>query len=745
MTISGCVQGVGFRPFIFNLAQMHHVHGVVKNTSSGVEIDIEGPIQALSSFEDDLMTKKPRLASYESIKKEPLPLCFFSSFSIEPSTTNTVRSIPLLPDTAICDECKKEFLDPSNRRYQYLFIHCMECGPRFSLFEKMPFDRKNTTMKDFVPCKECTKEYHDRGNRRFFSQTICCKECGPTLILYDKSRHGIKENIDAVIMAKKGLQDGKIVAVKNTGGFLLLCDATNQSAVEQLREIKKRKKKPFAILAWCLDQARSLALVGPAEEKALLSSASPITLCAKKEDCMLAPSVCSESPYVGIMLPSTALLMMISEGLSPLVATSGNISSDPLCIDDQEAFDKLLGCDLFLSHNRRIHNRIDDSVVTIIDHDVSILRMAKGYIPAAFTVDDRNTPSTPILASGCDLKNSFALALNNKIYLSQYIGDIQSTGSLVHYKKTISFWKDLLSIHRHTGACDKHPDMITTRTVVPISTASKSIQHHKAHLLSNQLENNIPYPYLGVVWDGTGLGDDLCIWGGEFFYVTENSIDRIGAIQPFELPGGERAVKEPRRSCLGALHRSNSPILKPWASGIFSNEELTILLQSITAQVNTPQTTSIGRLFDAAASLLGICHINEYEGHAAVKLEKMALQAQRKDKIYSFSFNRKNMFFELNILKILTKMYEDRINKESIEEIAFGFHATLASAIKIIADLLGTSRVALSGGVMQNKLLVELIVKELSTISAQTYIHRSIPTNDQGIAAGQLLCAIGGY
>ncbi|MBM3208194.1 MAG: carbamoyltransferase HypF [Chlamydiae bacterium] len=540
-------------------------------------------------------------------------------------------------------------------------------------------------------------------------------------------------------IVKEELLNGKIVAIKNTGGFLLLCNATNESCVQRLRSIKKRTKKPFAVLAHSLDSACALGHIGTVEEKALTSYASPITLCKKKENSNIAPSVCSESPYVGIMLPSTALLLLLTEDMPVLVATSGNISSMPLCIYDSEVFSTLSECDFFLSHNRKIASRIDDSVVHIINECVSTIRRARGYIPSAFSIPNSMSISTPILSSGCDLKNSFALASKNKIYLSQYIGDLSSLQSISHYQSSIEFWKGLLSIKSHLGVCDIHPDMITTKTVQSINTATAHVQHHTAHLLANQLENNIPYPYLGVVWDGTGLGDDHTVWGGEFFEVTEHRIQRIGSMESFPLPGGDKAVKEPRRSCLGALTQIKSSALITWAKQVLSDEEVKVLSQCISSKINTPMTSSIGRLFDAAASLLNICHTNEFEGHAAILLEKLALNAKKKNTEYVIPITKKENFYEVNALKILNEMYTDKKNGVPLPEIAYGFHLALARIIRNITEIVDLKRVALSGGVMQNKLLVELTHLELNNIGACVYIHKVIPTNDQGIAAGQLL------
>lgn len=710
ITVSGCVQGVGFRPFVYRLAQKYDLKGSIANTTAGVAIDVQGEEGALSLFQRDL-EKPPPGAKIEQIAIAQAEPHEADSFAINASISDADTALPLLPDTAICARCLEELENPRNRRFRYPFLHCTACGPRFSLFYSIPFDRANTAMKAFQMCGECLKEYADPENRRFYSQTNCCPHCGPTLRLLNSNEEPLKG-------AVRLLEQGKIVALKNTGGYQLLVDATDESAVKRLRTLKQREGKPFALLMPTLSAIRQIAEINSEEERALTSPAAPIVLLQKKGS-GIAPSAAEDSPCFGAMLPHNALQHLLMKALNrPLVATSGNISGRPLCITEEEALSQLSGvADAFLVHDRAITHRLDDSVVQIMAGQPVVMRRARGLIPYAIPF---KPDSPPLFAAGSQQKNSFAFKKESRIYISQHIGDLESAATCRAYVQEVEKWERLLNQGKGECIGDKHPDYYTSQYMRPTA----AIQHHEAHVWAGMMDNQIEPPFLAIAWDGTGWGGDGTIWGGEAFSVDGKGIQRVASLYPFRLPGGEKAVREPRRALLGALEGRN---------GMFTQEEERLLLQALKQKVNSPLCSSVGRLFDAVSALLGCCAINQFEGQAAMRLETLAHQAQERIPRYRLPLINENGLLLIDYRPMLNEMMYEKASAE----IAWAFHEALAHAILDLSQ--GHAKVLLTGGVMQNKLLVEMAIDKLRRAGITPYWHRNIPPNDGGLAVGQIV------
>ncbi len=748
ITICGCVQGVGFRPFIYRLAHEHKLVGNICNTCTGVKIDVQGGRDAISKFQHSIVHQKPERAAIAEFAVHQLPLCDDISFKINTSESDADRALALLPDTAMCKECLQELFDPKNRRYQYPFLHCITCGPRFSLFLSMPFDRGRTTMTEFCMCKNCKDEYANPENRRFFSQTNCCPECGPKLQLVDAKGNEIVGKEDALDTAAHYLEQGKIVAMKNTGGYLLLVDASNKKAVQRLRAKKHRPSKPFALLMSNLAEVESIAHLTPIEKDILTSPAAPIVLLKKKaQNHPAALCVSHASPFHGVMLAHNALQhLLLRRFTGPLVATSGNISGRPLCITEQEAFDTLSSiADVFLIHNRQIKHRLDDSIVHVIAGQPVIIRKSRGYIPCSILVPDILKPEgdQSLFATGSHMKNSFAFLKHGQIYMSQYIGDLDSVDNCRAYDEEVNNWEILLGIQNTKGVSDKHPDYYGGKYLERRGISSEKIQHHQAHVWAAMADHKLSPPFFSIAWDGTGWGDDVTVWGGEAFLVTEQEISRIASLYPFLLPGREKAVREPKRVMLGLFNTLFGDEIPPPYDALlhqlFSKEKLAILSVALKKKINTPICSSVGRLFDGVSAILDFCTVSDFEGQAALLLETAACRAATNRIAYAMPLVKANNLFLLDWRPMIKQILKDKIQGVPLSDIAIAFHETLARAIVELAKIAGKETVLLTGGVMQNKLLVEKAIAYLKVSGFKPYIHRDIPPNDGGIAVGQLI------
>ncbi|MEN8191168.1 MAG: carbamoyltransferase HypF [Bacteroidota bacterium] len=744
INIRGAVQGVGFRPFIYRLAANLDLKGFVYNSSQGVFIEAEGDKHILEEFILKIEKEKPELSFISGMEFSFLDSIGFEEFKIIDSKCEDEKSTIILPDIAVCEDCLQEMNNSSNRRYHYPFINCTNCGPRFSIIESLPYDRPNTSMKEFIMCEECQAEYENPLDRRFHAQPTACPKCGPQVELISSEGEKVVGN-SAIDLTADKVREGKIIALKGLGGYQLIVDARNDDAVKQLRERKHRDEKPFALMFPSIDSINEACDVSEFEKRVLQSPESPIVLLKRKDENStdVAESVAPGNPYLGIMLPYTPIHHLLLNNLDlPIVATSGNISEEPICIDEKEAFEKLTGiADYFLIHNRPIVRQVDDSIVRVVLGREMVLRRARGYAPLPIHLSEDKSQKS-ILAVGGHLKNSIALKLNENVFVSQHIGDLSTESAYSAFIKVIDDFERLYESEPSEIICDLHPEYLSTLFAKLSEGKCKPIQHHYAHVASCRAENQVTGSALGVAWDGTGYGFDNTIWGGEFFISNENEFSHIAQFKQFPLPGGEKAIKEARRAALGALYEL-------YGENVFNNyvliEELTftsneteILRSMLNKNINSPKTSSVGRLFDAVSALLGVSSISNYEGQSAMKLEFLV------DKNISGEYQ-----FELieneKILIDWSKMIESILSELNmgitISEISTKFHNTLSRIILDVAQLVGEEKVILSGGCFQNIYLVEKTIELLESNNRKVYIHQRVPTNDGGIALGQIAAA----
>ncbi|PIE03174.1 MAG: carbamoyltransferase HypF [Acidobacteria bacterium] len=752
VNIQGAVQGVGFRPFVYRLAHQHRLTGWIVNSPSGVEIEVQGKSEAVSSFVELLPQKIPPLALIKQFNHKPVPLLSGEPrFQIRPSKHSGPISAVVLPDIATCSECLQDVFDPDNRRYLYPFTNCTNCGPRYSIIEKLPYDRPYTAMKHFPMCEKCLEEYNNPLNRRFHAQPNACPLCGPQIALIDRNENTLAVKRQAVELCVQQLKAGHVVALKGIGGFQILVDATNERAVRNLRKRKNRQSKPFAMMASSMSHIEGLTPLQSIEKKWLLSPQAPIVLVEKYGTALsgIAKAVSGDTPTLGLMLPYSPLhhiLMRIFDGL--VVATSGNLSEEPICIENRECLEKLKDiCDFFLIHDRPIIRPVDDSVMRIVQGREMLVRRARGFAP--FPIETRLVEPNG-LAMGAHLKSTVALSVEGLSFISQHIGDLASYSTRKCYDKTI---KDLSSIYQfepQRTVCDLHPDYHSS-TVCRDKPNRLCVQHHYAHILSCMAENQLEGEVTGIAWDGTGLGTDGSVWGGEFFRCNRTSWSRIASLLPFSLPGGDQAVQEPRRTALSLIAKTygnafltentQNQSQAEFKSMGFSHEEFCMLSSMIQTGFQTPKTTSAGRLFDGVASILDLCHINGHEGQAPQAMELAARLAKNTVSFDLPVLATKNFHF-LDWRSMIRKMF-DQVHGSgiaSIDSLAAGFHSALADGIVKIARLSDRKEVCLSGGCFQNRLLSELAIQKLEADGFKVYWHRVIPPNDGGISTGQLYC-----
>ena len=837
LTIQGTVQGVGFRPFIYRLAMELNLTGWINNSVSGVLIEVEGLWEVLEQFKYRILQEKPPQSEIQTLDIVWLPPVGYSEFEIRVSeSTNHPQKIAIiLPDLSTCSDCLQDIFDPENRRYQYPFTNCTNCGPRYSIIRDLPYDRNHTTMATFTMCSDCQNEYSHPLNRRFHAQPNACPVCGPQLELWDKNGKVIASLNQALKQAADIIRSGQILALKGLGGFHLIVDARNETAVHNLRQRKRRPAKPLAVMYPNLEQVKQDCLVSELEEKLLSSPAAPIVLLRRifnqlksdpphppllrgGEENQTFPPITKgglggvtspENPYLGVMLPYTPIHHLLLAQLNfPIVATSGNFANEPICIDEAEVVTRLNTiADFFLVHNRPIVRPIDDSIVRIIANQEMVLRRARGYAPLPISLPDSIGANRPpsyqinlslsqsgdlsiekpikILALGGHLKSTIAIAFgwaepiafNQKAFLSQHIGDLENPLALAAFQEVINSLSNIYDFQPNIIVCDDHPDYYSTQFAENLSQQNQypivRVQHHLAHVFAVIAEHNLPPPLLGIAWDGTGYGLDGTIWGGEFFQVTETIIQRIASFRRFPLPGGDKAVSEPRRIALGLLYELLGNDL--FNSGMnlefmesFKPQELRIMQTMLNRKLNTPLTSSVGRLFDGVAALLGICQRVSFEGGAAMALE-FAIDNLETDEYYLFAWldtpqpplemgeNRRdfdtpqpplekgdnignmsyNSRYYLNWELIIKGILEDKINEKPINLISAKFHNSLVEAVVEISQKLGEKTITLSGGCFQNKYLIERTISRLCQEGFQVYWSQKNPPNDGGLALGQ--------
>src|SRR6266487_2586964 len=749
--VRGAVQGVGFRPFVYRLATELQLRGWVVNSAQGVFIEVEGARESLQRFLSRLEKEKPPSALIQSLESSFLDSVGYGVFEIRESEAGGRKTALILPDRSTCADCLREIVDPTNRRFRYPFTNCTNCGPRFSIIEALPYDRANTSMKKFAMCAECEREYHDPLDRRFHAQPNACPKCGPRVQLWDDSGAMISERDEALRQANEVIRAGKILALKGLGGFQLIVDARNESAVVRLRQHKHREERPFAIMFPSLDAVRMDCEISELEERLLLSPESPIVLLCRlsairnhcqsgSDQSAICSAVAPRNPNLGVMLPYTPLHHLFMRELNfPVVATSGNLSDEPICIDERDARQRLRGiADVFLVHNRPIVRHMDDSITRMMAGRELVLRRARGYAPLPVHL---KTTLPTVLAVGAHLKNTVALGVVADVFISQHIGDLETEQAYRAFQRAAEDLPQLYDAKIDIVACDMHPDYLSTKFATHLPIPMHPVQHHWAHVAACMAENEIGPPALGVAWDGTGYGLDGTSWGGEFLFAHDESFERVAHFRQFRLPGCPAAIKEPRRCMLGILHEIFGDDL--WARrdlmSIFSAQEISVLRQLLEKKINAPVTSSAGRLFDVVASLIGLRSRSNFEGQAAMELELAvktgiceAYPLDLKDKVPSCIVD-----WQPTILALL----DDIARHESLGVMAAKFHNMLAEAIVAVARKIGEPKIVLTGGCFQNRYLTERAINRLFAEGFRPYWHQRIPPHDGGIALGQIVAA----
>jgi len=732
---------------VYRLATDLRLSGWVLNTPAGVLLEVEGSPERVQDFQTALKDQKPVNCVFYSSEATVLDPLGYASFEIRESLTGK-KSAVVLPDLATCAACRTELFDPANRRFRYPFINCTHCGPRFSIIESLPYDRSNTSMKRFEMCPVCRSEYEDPQDRRFHAQPNACPVCGPWLELWRQDGSKAAERDEALLQAVRAVGEGQILALKGIGGFQLIVDARNDRAVLRLRELKDREEKPFALMYPSLERAESDCVVSRLEQELLRSPAAPIVLLTAKS-AAISRLVAPGNPYLGVMLPYSPLHHLVLADLdSPVVATSGNAKDEPICADEHEAHERLKRyADLFLVHNRPVVRPVDDSVVRVLMGREAVMRRARGYAPLPVVLQ---AGGPAVLGVGALLKNTVALSVGHQVFISQHLGDLETPEARNGFEEAIAALEHLYETRPTSVACDAHPDYESTRYAEAAALPVTQVQHHFAHVLSCMAENDLNAPALGVSWDGTGYGLDGTVWGGEFLEIYETSFVRLAHFETFRLPGSDRAVREPRRSALGLLHcvfgNEAFEMTELEAVASFSAAERALLRAAVTKGINSPLTSSAGRLFDGVAALAGLRQISTYEGQAAMELE-FACPGFESDESYPIGVDEHaggdaKRPILIDWKPLVKQVLADTKSCVPAGVIAVRFHNALAEAIVGVAKRAGQSRVVLSGGCFQNRYLTERAITRLVQEGFRPYWHQRIPPNDGGISLGQVAAVL---
>jgi hydrogenase maturation protein HypF len=724
--------------------------GWVANTPDGALVEVEGEAAAVEEFLTRSRNELPPRASIHSLEATHLDPVGYARFEIRESVQEGSRVAYVLPDIATCDDCLRELRDPTDRRYGYPFTNCTNCGPRYSIILRLPYDRPHTTMARFSMCPECRAEYENPLDRRFHAQPNACPQCGPHVELWDRAGNVLRTHADAIADAASAVLSGMIVAVKGLGGFHLIVDATCAEAVSRLRSRKRREEKPLAVMCPNLDAARDLCDIGLAEERVLTGPERPIVLLRKSYACddVIAPAVAPSNPQLGVMLPYTPLHHLLMDAIGRVVvATSGNLSDEPICTDEHEALERLADiADLFLVHDRPIARHVDDSVVRIILGREQMVRRARGYAPLPVTLP---VSGPTVLAAGAHLKSAVALGIGSSVYVGQHVGDLDTASARKAHARAM---QDLVHLYEQLPtvvATDMHPDYASTSEAHRFADELASggceptiveVQHHYAHVLSCMADNGLDGSVLGVAWDGTGLGSDGTVWGGEFLLANPRDFVRVAHLRPFRLPGGEKAMREPRRSAAGLLFevfRADAPSVLP---EVFAGRKAWVRM--LESGLNSPVTTSAGRLFDAVAAIAGLRQISRFEGQSAMELE-WAIRNDTPPRPYSLEVAERSGVLLLDWEPMIRAILRDRERRMPVAAIARGFHDALVAGIVDVAQHVGEERVVLSGGCLQNRYLTEQAVQRLRAAGLRPYWHQRVPPNDGGIALGQAYASAG--
>ena len=744
LKVNGIVQGVGFRPFVFQLAQKYGLKGEVANTSAGVSIHVEGLAGQIASFEADLATQAPPLAYIVDIASQPGTVKHCADFAIVKSQGQSEMSTLISPDVSVCDDCLAELLDPGDRRYHYPFINCTNCGPRYTIIDDIPYDRPKTSMRHFSMCPACQAEYDEPTNRRFHAQPNACDDCGPHVGLFDNLKNEIDKQ-DPVGKAVELLKQGNILAIKGLGGYHLAADAANADAVARLRRRKIREEKPLAVMSADLATICSYAAVNSEEEQLLTSIRRPIVILRKKTPNSIAEQVAPRNNYFGVMLPYTPLhYLLLQHDFTALVMTSGNLSDEPIAIDNDDAFRRLAAiADYFLIHDRDISLRSDDSIVRHIGGAERFIRRSRGFVPIPVFLK-KAVP--PILACGAELKNTVCVTRQDKAFLSQHIGDLENVATYDFYRLTVDHLKRILDIRPEIIACDMHPDYMSTQFAAEQVTIPKiQVQHHHAHVVSCMAEHKLEGTVIGLAFDGTGYGTDDTIWGGEVLIASSHDFQRAGHLATVALPGGTAAIKEPWRMAISYLQHTfgddfqnlDLPVL-----GEIETEKVNILSEMISKKVNSPLTSSLGRLFDGVAAMCGIRKQVNFEGQAALEFEMLA--ADSTNQIYDYQWETGESH-RLQTAPIIEGVVTDIQRRVPVANISAKFHRTLIRLFVDFCDFIrresDLNRVVLSGGCFQNAILLSGLIQALHDTKFEVFTHQQVPANDGGISLGQAVVA----
>ncbi|HKW26704.1 MAG TPA: carbamoyltransferase HypF [Terriglobales bacterium] len=747
IAVSGIVQGVGFRPYVYRLASERQLNGSVRNTAAGIIIEIQGSGQAVDDFLLRLPVEAPPLARITALDVHDLPCNGDLTFRIVTSGPREKIRTLISPDVAICGDCLRELFDPADRRYKYPFINCTNCGPRFTIVRGIPYDRPLTSMAAFTMCPACQREYEDPLDRRFHAQPNACWDCGPQVELWDRAGTTIAAT-DVIRQAAERLQQGAVVAVKGLGGFHLAVDATNAAAVARLRERKRRVEKPFAVMVPSLELAEEFCESEETARAALSSSQRPIVLLRKKDPCAIADAVAPFNRDLGLFLPYTPLhYLLLTEGRFPaLVMTSGNRSEEPIAIDNAEAVERLRDlADFFLVHNRDILLRCDDSVVHVSGGQVRQMRRSRGYVPVPVFLAEE---VPPVLAVGGELKNAICLTQGRHAFLSQHVGDLENVQACYFFEEAITHLEKVLEIQPQAVAHDLHPDYFSTRWArrqkdLPLV----GVQHHHAHIASCMAENGLDGRVIGIALDGTGYGTDGCIWGGELLLANYRDFERAGHLESVSMPGGEAAIREPWRMAVSYLFRHfgrdflNFKV--PFVQQLDS-AKLKVLLQAAERHINSLLTSSCGRLFDAVAALAGIRQQVNYEAQAAIELE-MAMEGGADQPGYALEIAEENEQLIISTRSLFVELLSDLEKFTATGTISARFHLGLVAAWARAAEILrrrtGLERVCLSGGSFNNRFLLEHLQARLRASGFQVFTHAEVPAGDGGLSLGQALVA----
>jgi len=743
LQIKGIVQGVGFRPFIYLHAHKYDLKGAVANTAAGVSVYIEGAPQNIQGFCDSLEKQSPPLAHITDITVSSESIRNHLDFTITKSQGNGSRTTLISPDVAVCDDCRTELADPHDRRYQYPFINCTNCGPRYTIIKDVPYDRPSTCMHKFTLCHVCQAEYDNPNNRRFHAQPNACPTCGPKVSLYDNQRNLIAD-INAIEETTRLLKQGALIAIKGLGGFHLAADATDNNAVLRLRRRKQRDAKPFAVMAGSVDRIRRFAQVSPAEETVLSSYQRPIVLLNKKKNHNIAAAVAPHNRYLGVMLPYTPLhYLLFNYDFEALVMTSGNLGGMPICIANDSAFKMLSDiADYFLIHNRDICLHCDDSVVKYTRGSVRFFRRARGYAPMPIFL---RCDTLPILACGGELKNTVCLTKGDHAFLSQHIGDLKNHETYTGFQQTIRHLQKILDLKPEIVACDLHPDYLSTRYAHEQNVTTIAIQHHHAHIISCLAENRAQGPVIGLALDGTGYGSDGAAWGGEVLLADMARFERMAFLAYTALPGSNAAIKAPWRMAVSYLYAAFGKNFQNLNLPLFEQigeQKIRFIVDMIDKKINSPLTSSLGRLFDGIAAIIGLCNHISFEGQAAMNLEMIA--ADRVERSYNYELDSRETCLIL-WQPLIRGIVQDMHSGVSTAIISAKFHATVTKMFCEVCETVrkksGVNQVALSGGVFQNTLLLTGMMRQLQKKGFQVFTHSITPCNDGGLSLGQALIA----